>query len=322
MRVDVTWDVSPSAWGAFLERCPRATFFHTPEWYRANTASRGYVTMAAHFKFSDGHEALLPMALLSSYRGLVRVAHAGIENGYGGLVSPEPLGSQHVEAAYMLVRRTFADLWVVGNPFESYPNMPPGGEVVVDATLVLPVLEPEEQRRRMADTRGKQVKRAQKGDFRVEVHTHLTAEHASRFYPLYAKRASAWDYSKWARDEAYFRALCEHAGNKLALFLAYQGDTLAGFRLLGLHGPVVMDLYLATDEAFESQYVGPLLVAEPLAWCHEQGYAAFDFQPSGRLEGVKAYKASFGAESLPHQQVLFQSFKTRSLENLRQLSRS
>jgi hypothetical protein len=39
-------------------------------------------------------------------------------------------------------------------------------------------------------------------------------------------------------------------------------------------------------------------VAEALAWCHENGVSAYDFLPSGQQDGVKLFKASFGAE--PH----------------------
>jgi CelD/BcsL family acetyltransferase involved in cellulose biosynthesis len=292
----ITWDLPREAWSEFLARCPEATFFHAPAWY----AAHGLPTATALVRYEDGAEALLPLALRKRYKGLLTEAASGIENGYGGLVSPTPLTAAQVDAAYELVRRRFPDLAVTGNPFGLYPNLPPGGPISLDATQVLPILDPEAQRKLLGSTRKKQVQRAAKAGFRLEVRTQLTGADAASFYPLYAERAAAWSYTKWVRDEAYFRDLCQACGESLALFLAYKDDELAGFRLLGLHGPVVMDLFLATAERHDEEYVGPHLVMEPLAWLHERGYQHFDFQPSGRLEGVKAYKASFGASAREH----------------------
>ncbi|MDB5101817.1 MAG: putative methicillin resistance protein [Cyanobacteria bacterium RYN_339] len=293
---NITWELPVEAWSAFVARCPDATFFHTPEWY----AAHGLPTATPLIRFEDGAEALLPLAVSRRFRGLVAEGLAGLENGYGGLVSPGPLTDAQVNAAYALVRQRFPDLAVVGNPFGAYPNLPAGSPLALDATQVLPVVDREAQRKLMVATRRKHVAKALEAGFRLEVRTALQAEDAASFYPLYAERAAGWTYTKWVRDEAYFRRLCEAAGAKLALFLAYKNDELAGFRLLGLQGPVVMDLFLATAERHDRDQVGPYLVVEPLAWLHERGYELFDFQPSGRLEGVKAYKASFGATPREH----------------------
>jgi CelD/BcsL family acetyltransferase involved in cellulose biosynthesis len=316
----ITWDLPTEAWSAFLARCPRATFFHTPEWYAAHARTAGYRPHPALIQFEDGSEALLPLATRPRFRGLIQEALAGIENGYGGLVSPLPLSREAVESAYQLVRMRFPDLTVVGNPFEAYDNLPGATERETDATQVLAIRPMEDQSKLMSETRAKQIKRAKKAGFEIEVLHPVSAADALRFYPLYAERASEWAYTKWMRDEAYFRALCDKAGSKLALFLASKDGELAGFRLLGLHGPVVMDLFLATAKAHEPAHVGPLLVGEPLRWCHEHGYDMFDFQPSGRLEGVKAYKASFGAASLPHGTTRQGGLVGRTLGTLHRLS--
>jgi CelD/BcsL family acetyltransferase involved in cellulose biosynthesis len=308
----ITWDLAEADWAAFVARCPHATFFHLPAWYMAH----GYPTATALIRFEDGAEALLPLALRQRFRGLVTEAMAGIENGYGGLVSPTPLTAAQVDAAYELVRRRFPDLVVTGNPHGAYPNLPAGGPIGLDATQVVPILDREGQRKLLGSSRKKHVTRAAKAGFHQEVRTHLTAADAASFYPLYARRAAAWTYTRWVRDEAYFERLCEAAGDRLALFLAYRDGELAGFRLLGLQGPVVMDLFLATDARHDEDHVGPFLVIEPLAWLHEQGYQRFDFLPSGRLEGVKAYKASFGATPLEHASTRLAGWVGRGLDVL------
>jgi CelD/BcsL family acetyltransferase involved in cellulose biosynthesis len=135
-------------------------------------------------------------------------------------------------------------------------------------------------------------------------------------YPLYAAHAAQWQYTKWLRDEAYFRSLFSHAGEQLVLAIARHEGKLAGFRLLGCLGPTVMDLHLSTAKEYEPLDVGPLLVAEPLAWLHEHGYQTFDFLPSGQLEGVRIYKESFGAQPLSFSRASHQGLLTRSLATL------
>ncbi|MFN3429406.1 MAG: GNAT family N-acetyltransferase [Candidatus Sericytochromatia bacterium] len=321
MSLVFEWGVTPAQWEAYLARCPRATFFHTHAWYAANAAASGYRLNTAFARFSDHDEALLPLAVSPRFRGLVQTAVAGIETGYGGLVSPGPLSEERVAAVYQRVRAVYPNLRVTGNPFEAYPNVPPDGVRETDSTQVLPLLDPAEQRKRMSDTRLKHCKRAAKAGFRLEVVEGLTADDVPRFYPLYARHAADWSYTRWIRDEAFFVALTTHAGRLLVLLLAYQGDQLAGMRILGLTGPVVMDLFLATDPAFEPQYVGPLLAEAALNWAHASGYARFDFQPSGRLEGVHRYKAAFGAEEVANVITVHSSLLGRSLESVWQLTK-
>jgi CelD/BcsL family acetyltransferase involved in cellulose biosynthesis len=321
MSLEFEWAVTPAEWDAFLACCPRATFFHTHAWYAANAAAAGYRLNTALARFPEGAEALLPLAVSPQFRGLIRTASAGIETGYGGLVSPAPLNAAQVAAIYRRVRARYPNLRVTGNPFEAYPNVPADGVRQVDDTQVLPLLDPADQRRAMSDTRVKHCKRAAKAGFRLEIVEGVSPADVPRFYPLYAQHAAEWTYTKWARDEAYFLALATHAGELLVLLLAYHGDRLAGMRLLGLTGPVVMDLFLATDPAFEPLHVGPLLVEAALNWCHAHGYSRFDFQPSGRLEGVKRYKAAFGAESVPNVITTYSSLLGRSLEGIWQLTK-
>lgn len=320
MGVDVTWRVDRETWDAFVARCPNATFFHTAAWYEANR-SLGYEPAAARLRFDDGAEALLPLAVRPAFKGLRKEAYAGIENGYGGLVSPRPLDAAQVEAAYRAVRRRYPDMRVVGNPFESYANCPASGPLEPDTTLVVPLTHREAQRRLMSATRQKHARRAARAGFAIAIRTNLTADDAARFHPLYAAHSARWDYGKWARDEGYFREVCAAAGDRLVLVTAHHGGRAVGFRLLGLTGPVVMDLFLATDRDFDDRYVGTRLAEEAMAWCHTRGYTAFDLQPSGRLEGVRAYKASLGATVLPHGHMVLRGVAGRSLDTLWRLAR-
>lgn len=300
MQPSIAWDVASERWDALVNADPGASLFHSRAWYAAHAEALGYRPRPALLTFPDEREALLPLALLPRFRGLVQVAHAGLEGGYGGLVGPNPLTPGEVAAAYKLVRRQHPDLAVAGNPFAAGPRGPAAG---VDATLsadetqVIPLGDREALLAQMDSPRRRKVRRALDAGFRLEVVHPVKPADVTRFFPLYAARAVTWDYKRWVRDQAYFEALARHLGPRLTLFLAYAEDgALAGFQLLGVQGAIVSALYLATDPVHEARQVGALLAIEPMAWCHGRGHAHYDLLATGTLASVKAYKASLGAQ--------------------------
>jgi CelD/BcsL family acetyltransferase involved in cellulose biosynthesis len=308
MTASITWDVTPAQWRGVLERSQQATFFHTPGWYQAHAEVSGYRPQPALLRFEDGAEAVLPLATRPAFRGLLTLAEAGIECGYGGLVATRPLDEAELKAAYRLVRSRFADLHVMGNPHAALESAMAGGEASMATTQLVPVLDADAQLKRMNPKRAARVRKAAKLGFELTVIPRPTGEDVARFYGMYAAHASYWQQRKWVRDEAYFRALFQHAGADLVLFLVHLDGQLAGFRLLGVHGEVAIGLHLATSAQHEKLDAGPFMIAETLNWCRENGVRVFDFLPSGALEGVKAYKASYGAEP-----VSFLSASTRSV---------
>lgn len=296
--VKVHWGVSRDAWRDMVAECPDATFFHTRGWYDAQAERFGYRLVAARFTFEDGNEALLPLATRRKFRGLVTEALAGIEAGYGGLLAPYPLSQEQVAAAYRVVRTRFPDLCVTGNPHAALQSLPPFGDDDRDTTQVVHLLPPEEQTAIMSASRAKAVRRAQKVGYELIARERPTPADVSGFYRTYAPHASEWRNGKWRRDEAYFRALFEHAGESLVLFLAcYEGE-VKGVRLLGCHGRVVSALHVARNK--DDADVGPFLAAASMRWCYEKGFKAIDLMPSGPLDSIRAYKASYGAEALPY----------------------
>lgn len=300
MTIETEWGVDDATWDAFLDRCPDATFFHGPAWYRTWQASAGFRPEAVWLRLPGGTEALLPLAVAPRYRGLVREAHAGLGAAYGGLVAPTPLTAAQADLAYRAVRARYPDLVVTGNPHAAGAHVPAGGRRAEDDTLCVALRDPEAQRAGMTDSRRKALRQAAKVGYELEVIEAPTEADLGRFFPLYEAHAAAWTYTRWRHDATYFRALLRHAGPRLVLFRAIHEGELAGFRLIARRGPVAMALHLARAEAYEKRQVSPWLVAESLAWLHARGHAACDFMPSGRLEGVRAYKASFGAEARPY----------------------
>ncbi len=300
MNLAIDWQFGEADWVGYLEACPNATIFHHPGWYRSHTEEHETI-LCPHFQWEDGHHAILPMLIRPKYKGLIREASAGAQHGYGGLVSSRVLSPEHVDEAYSTVRKRFPNFRAYGNPFEAFVNTPPAGphaKWLEASTQVLPILEPDAQRKLMNETQQKHCKRAEKHGFQFEVIPRPTPAHVAIFYDLYETHSATWSYRRWVRNRHYFETLLEHLGRHLVLFLAWSGERLGGFRLVGGYGRIVTDLFLATDKEASKAHVGPYLVERPLAWCHANGYTIFDFMPSGNLEGVVTYKASFGAQPL------------------------
>jgi GNAT superfamily N-acetyltransferase len=197
------------------------------------------------------------------------------------------------------VNARYPDLQVTGNPHASWEGALYPGKVSAMSTQLVSVLDREAQLKQMNATRAARVRKAQKVGFEVTIVERPTEADVPRFYPLYAAHASYWRYTRWVRDEAYFRALLRFGGQDLVLFLVHLDGELAGFRLLGRQGQTALGLHLATTPPHEKLDVGPLIIAETLAWCHANGVRTFDFMPSGPLHGVTAYKASFGGKPAP-----------------------
>jgi hypothetical protein len=295
------WQFSEQDWVRYLETCPQATIFHQPGWYQIYSGDQDLV-LCPHFQWEDGHHAILPLIVRAKYKGLLREASAGVDNGYGGLVSATGLSPEQVDDAYATVRNRYPNLRAYSNPHEAFVNTPAVGnhDQRIDAfTQVLPVMEPSLQRKLMNDTQQKHCKRAEKAGFRLEIIEGPKPEDISIIYDLYQAHSANWESQRWIRERSYFRKLFQYLGKNLVLFLAWSDDELSGFRLIGCSGEIVIDLFLATEKAAQKSYVGPFLIDRPLAWCHEHGFRVFDFMPSGSLEGVIKYKASFGAQPLP-----------------------
>lgn len=322
MTCTIDWDVTDARWEAFLATCPDANFFHTPGWYRVWEDVAGFKPSPALLTFDDGTQALLPLAIAPKFRGLVREAHSGLGAAYGGLVSPRLLTPAQAEAAYAAVRRRFPDLQVTGNPHATGPHLPEGGHQPGDDTLVAPVMpDAAAQRAIMTKSRVSSLKAADKVGYTLETVTNPAEADVDRFYALYEAHSGKWAYKRWRQDAGYFRALFRRCGPDLVLFLVHHEGELAGFRIMCTRGPIVMALHLARAEAYEKKQVSPWMVERSFDWCRAQGYRWLDFQPSGRLEGVRAYKASWGSEARPYATASFQGAVGGALTALWKLAR-
>ncbi|MNK70415.1 hypothetical protein D3C87_898340 [compost metagenome] len=318
MTIETDWDVSVGRWREVLQRSARATFFHTPGWYQTHADRGGTAFRCVGFRWRDGQEAVLPLALCTRFRGWVKEALAGVENGYGGLVSPQALPPHRVEEAYAQVRLRYTNLRVLGNPLGRQASAPTSGVTTESFTQALPILDAEAQLTRMSEMRRRHFRKSEKAGFVLERIHPVVPSDARDIVPVYLEHSASWTYRRWVRDEAYFRSLFRHGGRDLVLFVARHEGEVAGFLLLGAWGETLVELHLSTRPSYDPLQVGTYLIVKPLEWAHEAGYRIFDFLPSGKLDGIIAYKESFGAERIRQVEVVQDGLWSRGLRSLRQ----
>ena len=232
-------------------------------------------------------------------KGWLPLASAGETGAYCGLVSRQPMPGPKEAAAYRAVRRRYPDLWVVGNPFGASGLAPlPGADTREDATHVL-ALKPLPELRagfsRGCKARGN---KARKAGLRLRVSRDVAD--ARRFYALYEDTMVRWgDKLTWARPLAFYEHLMAEGGERVQLFLAYEGDRLVSGLLFAAYGRVAHYVAGATLASALPLCPSNFLMEEAMAHYAERGFAIFDFGPSNGLEGVIQFKESFGASPVP-----------------------
>lgn len=300
MRASVRWNIPETDWEAFLSACPRATFYHTPAWYRANSETFGLELAPALIQLSNGEEALLPMAIRAKYRGLLREAVAGVGGGYGGLVTPKPWPMDWVQLAFREVATRFPELFVYSNPFEHYFNAPLPGfgfRMTETSTQALALADLELLRERYSRSRRKQCRKAMAEGYQIQV---LPArDELDRFYRVYEEAVVGWVSQRWVRPRIFFERLLTYGGDHLKIcFVLHEGQPI-GTRLIASYGAVGIGVIYALKRGHDQGSASSALTESALAHCYKEGLRFYDFGASGSLAGIRYFKESFGAVPLP-----------------------
>ena len=120
------------------------------------------------------------------------------------------------------------------------------------------------------------------------------------YYQTYEDSVQRWGEKAsakyaWEMFSQIFRLSSPHTKLWLAV---YQNKVIAGALCFYAPRHVVYWHGAALEDYFRLRPAN-LLMSEAIRDACEKGYCWFDFNPSGGHEGVKAFKRSFGASSLP-----------------------
>ncbi|MBU6429232.1 MAG: GNAT family N-acetyltransferase, partial [Cyanobacteria bacterium REEB65] len=267
---------------------------------------------AIGFSFDDGTVALLGLAYAKVYRGLLTAVRCGVAGGYGGLIAPQPLSWRHVAAAFEGLASRFCEWQGQSMPHVAWPTLPLGESRTQTATLLLPLAELATLRRAYNENRRRDARKAVAYD-------RLTIENPALkdllpFYSLYQEAADQWHYTKHRHGAAFWNAVFRGLGPSLALTIASREGRPAAARLVALRNGIAYDLAFSVHPLHRGQQAATAVTEAALEHAYMAGARVFDFMPSGSLEGVWRFKASFGAKAVP----VFELHQRRGLARILQ----
>jgi len=288
---------SPEHWDAALEASPHATFFHSRSWAEIwQAASRNRLRPEpVRVRFSDGASAVVPICF--DTRSGFRVSSPA--GSYGGWLCEAPLGKPHADAlARHLLRQYPAFSWRL-NPFNELERASAPASAREEHTRVLE-LAPGIDSLRRGFSKGHRAAIGQARRLGVEAAPARGDEAWAAYARLYASSLSRWGARASVRHDArLFQELAQREGDRVRLWLARHGEEVVAGAIVLRSGEHAAYWHgAARGDRFHLRPVHLLLHEAIEHACHE-GLEIFDFNPSGGLAGVEAFKKGFGARPLP-----------------------
>ncbi|MCU0256619.1 MAG: GNAT family N-acetyltransferase, partial [Vicinamibacterales bacterium] len=232
---------------------------------------------------------------------------------FGGWLSPDPLSPDRAQALARFLVARYPDLEWRLSPYA------PAGDVagaVVDHTYRLDLTEGfEAVRRRASIGHAHGARKARREGVRVVLAE--SAEDWADYFEVYRDTLARWGERTQVRyRRELFEAIAARRSPHVTLLLARHGSrTLAG--TLCLCSPrIAVSWHSAARAAHFRLRPMDLLVHDAIRRAADEGRQWFDFNPSGWLEGVAAFKRGFGAEAVRADLYSARSARTRALATL------
>jgi Acetyltransferase (GNAT) domain len=318
-------------WDGTWEQCDYATYFHSREWAEIwSLGNPKYKPDARLVLFEDGKTAILPLSRQKRYRGLAHSYWSSPGGTYGGWISADALNAEHAAALVEILVGMGSARWRV-NPYDGATSPPSplsasregelkrfasNGEhwddnlfeskllksksvkIVADETQVL-ALDGDFDAIFKHWTKGHRSAAKKAAREGVTARCASTLDDWGAYYDVYKDSLRRWgEHAHGQQPWALFEAMHARKSVNIRLWLAeYQGVIIGG--ALCFYAPRhVVYWHGAALEAYFHLNPANLLMYEAIRHACEMGYRWFDFNPSGGLDGVRAFKKSFGAETL------------------------
>lgn len=291
-------------WDHIWHGCDYSTFFHSREWAEIwENYTNGQMRHDPKLViFTDGKKALLPLSYYRELKGLIKNYISSPAGTFGGWISEDELVTKHGFLLIELLTKRLGNLvWRI-NPYD-------------DLVIKSGVQGSEQDETRVLNLEGgfdviykkwskghsSAVRKARKARKEgVTVRLAETINDWRDYYSIYEDSLRRWGDKtsscyKWELFGRFF--FCR--SNNVRLWLAvFDEQVVAGALCFYAKKHVVYWHGAALEKYFRHRPVN-LLMYEAIKSACEEGYSWFDFNPSGGHEGVKAFKRSFRAESLP-----------------------
>ncbi|HEY9833296.1 MAG TPA: GNAT family N-acetyltransferase [Stenomitos sp.] len=298
-------------WDTIWRECEYSTYFHSREWVKIwESFTQGkFSPKPKLIIFSDEKQALLPLCL-QRYGGFISKQASSLEETFGGWISTDNLSISHANLlANFLTKKLGGSLSWRLNPYEplAFKTGVVGIKLTKEDETHAIHLEAgfDALYKKQSSIVRKARKAAKEG---VTVTIASTQKEWQEYYQVYQDSLRRWgkEVSLGYPWELFLEILQQNSPNIKLWVARYENKIVSGALCFYAKKHVVYWQGASLEGYFQLRPVN-LLMYEIIKNCCEAGYSWFDFNPSDRLEGVIAFKESFGAKPLPSPVIIIET---------------
>ena len=315
---------SEKEWQETCNKCPYATYFHTPEWARIfSVYLHGRMRpWPIKVTFNDGITAIIPFSRIVYLQGLFKQYISSPAGAFGGWLSLQELSEQHVKALISYMQK-YKNLTWRENPYGPYLREIEIKGASADFTQTIDL-------RRSYDEILLGASKIHRNSFRRALRSGVTIRIAdskeqwqSHFEGYLASRGR-WKKAgsqkptagySWELFETLFKARSPNCKLWLALYKNKVASSVINF-YWNRHA---VAWHAGAFEEYFDVYPNHLLFKEMVRDAHEKGFHWFDFNPTGDLGGVESFKERLGTQRLSSRVLDRASFSKRIVRIARNL---
>jgi hypothetical protein len=306
MQAGVQLDVpTRDEWERVWEACEYATFFQSPTWaliWQAATDGR-VRACPERLTFADGRQAILPLCHERRAMGLLSRRVASPHGTFGGWLSEHALELDHARVLLDRLLDPGASLVWRMNPYDALA-LAAGAErqlaCKADVTHALDLTPgPEALLQRFRNGYKNDIRRARRGG-RISVEPARSIEDWRAYFRVYQDTLSRWGLTP-AQGYPWrvFEVMAEIQSPHITLWIArVDGDIVSGELCMYARRHAV-SWHAATAAAALRTNVAKVQIYHVIEDAFRRGCRWFDFNPSAGLRGVREFKESFAAQTLP-----------------------
>ena len=318
LEIEVSADVNPEEWSRLVAEDGAATFFQTPEWSDVLISTLpGFES--SHAAARDGDRLVAVMPVLARSRLRATTLESMAFGTFGGPVlsaaaTADTAGLLFAAFAHAAASMRVGLAQIVDRSGRIRESHLPGFRRIDDTVQVVSLDGSyEELEKRFKPSARNKVRKAVKAGVTVR-----RAESESDFLAYHAVLEEC--SREWAirprPGPDFFSALSALDRGVVQMWLAvHDGTVLAGDLNFALHGTVMNWGNVSTDAA-KSLAPNILLHANAIEQGVRDGHRAYDLGSSGGIEGVRAFKSSFGTADVPVRRFVLEKSWYRGLKKV------
>jgi FemAB-related protein (PEP-CTERM system-associated) len=287
VEVDSSYD---ARWNEFVQRSPRASFYHRVEWRGINERCFGHLSTYLAAIDRDSIVGVMPVVRLKSLLfGTVACSMPFVNYG-GACADSDEIEHQLVAAASDVAAAWRADYLEIRSRTHLGDRYP-GSDHKVSMTIELDP-EPEQLWQRFKTGHRNEVRRAQKYGFT----TRFGADLLDDFYDVLSE---SWrDLGTPIYRRSYLKAVLAAFpdATRLCVVYAQDGMPVAG-AFDGIHNGVVEGMWLGMKRSFRKQLVGYVLYWELIKHACEMRCHTYHLGRSSKDSSAEQFKKKWNAEA-------------------------